>query len=536
MNVVKANMWMAVALAVTMFTLVYWCIQKSDFFIDEIATYGLSNSYYAPFIGDTTEDGSLINKVITKQNFVDYLTTSQEDSFKFDSVYFNQTKDTQPPLHYFIIHFISSFFPGSYSKWIGLSVNIVLYFFTLIVLYKFCFLIYKSKKVSSLALIFYGLSYGGLSTALMIRMYLLLTFLTVCLAYTIIKLMKNDEKRYLFIQYGILLFLGLMTQYFFVVFAFFLSALFFLRELIKCRIKETVIFTVSAFVAIGFFLLVYPSVFNHLFADKLVSGQTAVSNMTDIQGMRLSVISFILQTIASYKLLAYTSIIACFAGVLGIKKITLGLMQDYGYGDEAFFMLCIASLFTLILTAMISPVTALRYVYNILPFFAIAGVYIMQKLWCYVLKSFVGGRMFFPDCALILCVVLCLYGAFTREPMYVENICEKNYEILQKYASMPCIYLNTDYDSSITYDMLELMEFKEIFVTDDFFGKETTEYLSEQNLQEGFIIYIDVSNDWGSGIDSESVLQMIKEKTDLNYTFLMSQGFSETYWLYGLNK
>ena len=128
-----------------------WCVKKSDMFIDEIYTYGLSNSYYTPFIKDATENGTLINARLTREDFMNYLTVNKGEQFSFASVYYNQTQDAHPPLYYMFLHLISSFFPGSYSKWLGLSLNIVFYLITNLLLYQVARMILRSEKSAALA-------------------------------------------------------------------------------------------------------------------------------------------------------------------------------------------------------------------------------------------------------------------------------------------------------------------------------------------------------------------------------------------------
>ena len=114
--------------------------------MDETVTYGLANSCYAPFISDVTEDKTLVHVLLTKDDFKEYLTAGEEDAFAFDSVYYNQTQDTQPPLYYMLLHFLCSLFAGQYSKWIGLSLNLVLYVFTCLMVYQVGKLILRSIR------------------------------------------------------------------------------------------------------------------------------------------------------------------------------------------------------------------------------------------------------------------------------------------------------------------------------------------------------------------------------------------------------
>ena len=59
--------------------------------------------------------------------FMDYFTVQRGHEFDYATVWKNQSEDVHPPLYYVFVHTISSFFPGSFSKWFGLAVNILFY-------------------------------------------------------------------------------------------------------------------------------------------------------------------------------------------------------------------------------------------------------------------------------------------------------------------------------------------------------------------------------------------------------------------------
>lgn len=499
----------------------FWCMKKSDMFMDETVTYGLANSYYAPFIENVTENGTLTNALLSREDFEAYLTVDREDAFSFDSVYNNQTRDTQPPLYYMLLHMLCSFFPGQYSKWIGLSLNLILYVLTNIFLYQAGRQILGSEKAAALAMLIYGLSFGGLSTVLMIRMYILLTFLSVLFGWLVLKLYQDPVQKFCYPAVTLVLFLGLFTQYFFVFFAFFISAVYCLCEMKRGHWKQFFIYAFFAFAGLAVFYISYPSVVEHLFADKLVSGQTSVDNMMDFAGMRLSIYSFIMQTAASYKTGLILFLCALAAGIIGHKKTVSAYFSNWGTRDFKAIVMMAAVVGTVVLTAVVSPVTALRYVYNILPFVAVGIIYVSEAVW----RDW--ERYAVP--VLAVCAVFCTVRGLLTEPQYVETIPEENYERMRTYAELPCIYLGDNMSSAITQDMLQLMEFPEVFTTDDFLGRETQEYLKSKNTEKGIILYIDVS-DWGSGYDSREVLRRIEETTDYSGTMLCSFDFSET-WL-----
>ena len=55
-----------------------FCLRKQGLFIDEIYTYGLSNSFNAPYLTDI-KGGNLIDKTITQAEVEAYLSAGEDD-------------------------------------------------------------------------------------------------------------------------------------------------------------------------------------------------------------------------------------------------------------------------------------------------------------------------------------------------------------------------------------------------------------------------------------------------------------------------
>ena len=185
--------------------------RKSGMFIDEIYAYGLSNSHYAPFLTDI-KDGEMVGKTFTRQELFDYVAVTDGERFDAGSVYYNQVHDVHPPLHYWLLNAVCSLFPDTFSKWTGLALNYVLYMLTMFALYKTVRRLGWSRGCGTAAAVLYGLSVIGLSTFVMIRMYMLLTLLAVVLMYLIVCLMQEFKPKYCILT-GLVLLAGLITGY-----------------------------------------------------------------------------------------------------------------------------------------------------------------------------------------------------------------------------------------------------------------------------------------------------------------------------------
>ena len=108
--------------------------RKQGMFIDEIYTFGLSNSSYTPFLGGL-KYGSIEHRVFTRAELLDYVSVMGDEGFDVGSVYYNQVHDVHPPLYYWLFNFASTLAKGSFSMWIGLVLDFVLYLGCALMLY-----------------------------------------------------------------------------------------------------------------------------------------------------------------------------------------------------------------------------------------------------------------------------------------------------------------------------------------------------------------------------------------------------------------
>jgi hypothetical protein len=212
-------------------------------FVDEDWSYAYANSRESIRLNNLAY--SWMNATVLKN----YITVQEDERFSYDIPYNNSSHDAHPPLYSFLLHTICSFFPNTYSKWYGFSINIIFYIGTIIILYLLSDCLFLSKKKAILATLIWAFSLGAISSVLFIRLYMMLTFFTLLSLFFTIKYFieqKNVYLIYLFISY----FLAGMTQYFFWLFAFFLILIFFFLS-----IKEYKFYLPLGFTALASFLL-----------------------------------------------------------------------------------------------------------------------------------------------------------------------------------------------------------------------------------------------------------------------------------------
>lgn len=244
----------------------FFVSQKEGYHMDELLSYELSNAAYNPWIVPTQPEGRLAKFMrceiqgenlgetlknlgntaadvlknrggsvlanykadvyeepvwIGAQQFRDYITVNRDDAFQYLSVYFNVKDDNHPPLHFMLLHTVSSIFQGKIKPFMGCAINIAAILAT-------CLLIIAmgrmgegtgiplwNSKTGLLAALLYGLSSGAVATALLTRMYGLMTFFCVALLAIHVKKWRDksfDVKNGWLIAVTVL---GFLTQYFF---------------------------------------------------------------------------------------------------------------------------------------------------------------------------------------------------------------------------------------------------------------------------------------------------------------------------------
>lgn len=501
--------------------------RKEGMFIDEIYSFGLSNSYYAPYVTDL-KDGSLIDKVMTRQELIDYLSVGENDRFAAGSVYYNQSLDVHPPMYYWLLNFASSLCAGTFSMWTGLVLNYIIYMLTLILLYKLALLLFDSRANAVCAVLLYGLSTIGLSTMLMIRMYVLLTLWSVLLSYLIALLMR-EKRTVLYPLVGITVFAGLMTQYYFVFYAFFVCLAYDIYAAIRRDWRGLVMFSLAALCGAVCLLPAFPACLRQLFADALVSGGSAVDNLKSVGQYAERLNIFRADSMHRMKAIVYAALILAAAALICRRRVVRAVREGAVRWDALIFI--IPAIVSFLLIAVISPVSATRYIYNLVPI-SVLAVSLLWQLAAAGLPE-LREKKYARPAALLAVAALCLWEARCVAPDYLYDEYSDYDELLQAHSAAPCVYIDDNYFSPITYDMLQLMNFDEFLVTNNTASEAMLGYIGSAPET---VVFIDISREWASGYDPDEVISGLKAST--GYTEadeLYSNGFSAVYLLKGGN-
>lgn len=501
----------------------FYSVQKKGMFIDEIYTYGLSNSEYAPFITDTCADGDMVDRTLTQDQFREYLTVQEGEQFHFGSVYYNQSQDVHPPLHYWMIHLVSSFFPESSSKWIGLSINYVILLLTLFVLFRLTDKLFDSKKLAGFTAALYGLSTIALSTMLMIRMYMLLTFFTVLLAYWIACMMRGKKSVWLYLMVVITIFLGLMTQYYYVFYAFFVCAAYDIYLLVKKEIRSFWAFSISALLGVALLVIAYPACLQHLFADKLVSGGSMIDSLKNPSDWPRRFSTLLYGINYETRWVVRSGKLAC--ALAAARMIWSAVKKDRpAWNVLDALVIIVPAVIAFVFVTVASPVIPLRYIYNLIPVFLLA----VSLLLALAFKGLPARPWlrYLQEAAIAAMVAVSVFGAIRVQPEYLYPEQANMNALAAKFSKSPCVYFDNNFIAPITEDMLQLMQYEDVFVTNDADSKELAKYLEQHTENDTVVVYIDDGDnpEWSSRYQADEMLQSFEEETDYGNAEVLYDG------------
>ena len=382
-----------------------------------------------------------------------------------------------------------------------------------------------NRWVATAAILLYGLSYIGLSTMLMIRMYVLVTFFSVLLALFVAKLMHEEKRRW----YPLILltiFLGMLTQYYFVFYAFFLCGFYVIHALTHRRFKSAGVFAMYAFAGVGLSVLAFPAMISQLTADNIVSGGNALDNLSNtsqwVTRFR-TYFSFTRHGLKAAILIGFVCVLLLLIFFRRLLKAQQGKRLRW---DSLWIIL--PALPTLLLSALLAPVLEERYVYNIMPILTLASALALSLLAaCFPQKK--TKQVAEPIVCLIV-AVLSLFVARSEPPGYLYPEYASYDAIVSEHADDPCLYM-TGYFAPVTQDLLQLLTFDDVCVADEASSPLLKNYLDQAGSNE-CVVYIDISDFWGSGFDPDEMLSALLAETDYTaYQPLYQNALSDTYLL-----
>lgn len=181
-----------------------WGIKKEYYFTDELFSYEGAKKLGAGMQYWSLEEG-FYGSYHTKAEFLERFTVEKEDLLiHHGETFFDGLVNKD--LYYILLNLIHSFYPGHFTKWTGISLNLLFFIFMQMLLYKTVCLLSSDSLTALVTVAIYGFSAGSISQVLYARCYMLLTLLLLFSFYIYLLYMRQNTffKRTLCLAVGLL--------------------------------------------------------------------------------------------------------------------------------------------------------------------------------------------------------------------------------------------------------------------------------------------------------------------------------------------
>ncbi|MCD8379417.1 MAG: glycosyltransferase family 39 protein [Lachnospiraceae bacterium] len=442
--------------------------QKVSFHVDEMLTFGLSNSYYQPFFEEPSVNGGV---VITGAEFTDYLTVS-DHPFSYGSVIYNQIQDVHPPLYYFLIHTICSAAPGLSFAAVGYIVNALFAALTMAGLFVWAYRRFD-RLTACLAVISFAFGAGILSMFVFFRMYMMLVYFTVLLAVSLYDIYAGGGEGRARMWLGIALCLGALTQYYFLVYAFFACLVLAVLLCVEKRWKELR----DTAAVVGASACIYYSIWGNIAIRHIFSGykgKQALQSAATLEGTFDEIRAYgdmLFKQIFSHTLLSagFFILLAVFLSVLAVRAVRGGRENITHF--RGLLLLLLPCLLYVCMIAKVSSDEAERYIVNVVPLFWVS----LLAVIFYICRNVKGRAVW--SAALAALIVADLLTACEPEYLYLSDESMVEYMESLDQDTVCVYYKSTDWNSQTQYACF-LMNYQTTYVVNG----ACLDWLEEQDL------------------------------------------------------
>lgn len=482
---------LAVIMLLSVLMIAYLAHYKEYLYIDEVWSYTAANNPGGLFYDlnmDTWYQG---------QDFVTPLTVQDGHAFDYAMVWANQASDTHPPFYHVLLHTICSLFPGIFSKWFALSINILSLLIIEIIVYKIAKLLFHDHQwLPLICVAAYAGSIAVVTQVLFLRMYMVQQIFTSLALLIHIKVLYGKIKnKYFFPQLFLITVLGTLTQYYYLIFAFFLAAGYCIRLLFQKNIKKIIYYVLTMLCSAAAVLLIFPATIKHLFGGEV--GSTVVGNVLQFNRVKERLVtiyaSLNLEIFGScFKLLFLITV--CFLIVKIYKKqLTIKTVKQLNVSTKITWAILLSVAFLYyVAVSLITPYLCDRYFSSIFLILILFLVKLLYTIFQDVFKS--ETLLYVILTAILLCPVYQHLSSDLTDTNKLEmlRVAEKNADTI--CVIKPDIYME---------NFMELSKYQDIYVTDI-----EQSLLSNSLIQDNdqFILYLP------DDIDVDNIYRMISRK------------------------
>lgn len=479
--------------------MLFFTAQKQGYHVDELYTYELTNypgGFYALEDGylDAWHPGSFYRGV---------LNPPAGERFHYGIPWNNQKIDVHPPLYYCLVFTACCLFPSLGAPWVGLLPNYLCLLAGAVFLYAAAKRLTGRPAAALVVTAGWLLAPGVVGIAVFTRMYSLLMLAALALVYAHLVLWQrlqavSSSGTAAWPVYAGLFaatLAGALTQYFYLVFCFFLCGLFALYLLSTRRFKVLAAYCAAEFGGLAAAYLAFPTMRTHIFSGP--RGQQAFESFFDLGAL----------TAWWQSLCRVTRLLAGQFGGLWVWGLLLGAAAVFilykgvrlRRSANARFVLGLfaAGLCYLVVIDKVAPFEADRYYALLYGPLALASGCLMAAAFARLPKL----KKLLP---LVLLPVLAAYLTVGVGYLYPEYGLRR--AALADTAELPAIVLNNaGYEVAPDLFLAEFAEREAVYQAgDDDVAASLRDAVNSHDLSGGFLVY-------GYIYDADSLLTLLQD-------------------------
>lgn len=467
----KKNYKYIIVIFVISAVMTFFMTKKEGFHEDEMFSYGSSNyaydNVYRPygkedetniFVKEKIMNGNIIQNLkyylidhrdikdetlaSIKSEFVptwrssdeanDYLTIQPKNALNYGMVYYNQSRDIHPPLFYFLVHTVSIFFVGHFSKYIIFSINLIFMILSLWTI-KNIFEKLDKKHLIVPALILYGFSMGAISTVIFQRMYSMLNFFVLMFISANIDIIKKDfdiDKK-LWNKLTWIVLLGFWTQYYFCIVAGVVAVLV-LIGVIRKQGKQGAITYILKYLKMAVIgVLLYPLSINHIFFSYRGVGKAEMARGFGeklVEYLNMIGYSFSVPVLAIAICLILLIMAVAVKSVID-KKVDKNAL---GAGAIIFSVICYVCVIVKV-SPELQDANIIRYIMCVLPLIIISILLLIDTV--------IKNKNVLKYSLVGISLVISVYGVMFSEPAFLYKGYAKYLEIAEENKEDKFVYV-----------------------------------------------------------------------------------------------
>ncbi len=245
-------------------------LQKQGYHEDELLTYNLANSSKQLEMGEWSDVG----------DFTEYLAATEGHRFDYAQVVQNQIIDaSHPPFYYALVHTVCSLFPGVFNRWLAYVINLVMMAISLLLLFRVGKRVTNNNLYALIAVGGYAFSIACVTTTVYLRMYATLTCFVLAFLALTLRIYDRGKKVKLTDMLMLLpaVTLGVLTQYYFILFAGLIGLVFLILSIRERCVKRLLIYAAVAIAGAGIALAIYPHIISNVLGGNRGLGSLEIS-------------------------------------------------------------------------------------------------------------------------------------------------------------------------------------------------------------------------------------------------------------------